>query len=146
MKFALVNDIRQDPLPKLKGICANCGSEMVSKCGRVKVWHWAHKGREHCDPWWENETQWHRDWKNQFPTEWQEVSHIDPVTGEKHIADVKTPHGLAIEFQHSPIKAEERQSREKFYGDLIWIVDGLRNDLTKAYFDMGLSGPIQKNR
>ena len=78
-----------------------------------------------CDHWWENETQWHRDWKNCFPEEWQEVVHF-AEDGEKHIADVKTPSGLVIEFQHSAIKLEEIASREQFYKHMIWIVDGTR--------------------
>lgn len=46
--------------------------------------------------------------------------------GEKHIADVKTARDWVIEFQRSPIKSEERQSREAFYKKLIWVVDGTR--------------------
>ena len=145
MQFALVNGLKSAPAPKLRGLCPHCESEMVSRCGRVKVWHWAHKGHPPCDPWWESETQWHRDWKNQFPIEWQEVSHVDPATGETHIADVKNPFGLVIEFQHSPIKPEEMKSREQFYGEMVWVVDGLRGELDESYFNMGLSGPIQKN-
>ena len=72
-----------------------------------------------------NETQWHRDWKNQFPKEWQEVVHIAD-DGEKHIADIKTPEGLVIEFQHSSIKSEEVDARDAFYKDIIWVVDGSR--------------------
>ena len=53
------------------------------------MWHWAHRGSRFCDPWWENETEWHRSWKGQFPVNWQEVVH-QAETGEKHIADVKT--------------------------------------------------------
>jgi len=56
-----------------------------------------------CDNWWENETQWHRDWKNHFPVEWQEVVQI-AEDGEKHIADVKTSEGWVVEFQHSYLK------------------------------------------
>ena len=78
--------------PNAKGICICCGAEMIAKCGSIKVHHWSHKSRKHCDSWWENETQWHRDWKNQFPKEWQEVVHIAD-DGEKHIADIKTPEG-----------------------------------------------------
>lgn len=115
---------------------------MIAKCGRVKVWHWAHKGRLSCDPWWENETEWHRNWKDQFPLEWQEQIAIDPATGEKHIADVRTPDGLVIEFQHSPIAPEEIRRREAFYGNMIWIVDGTRGPLDASYFNMGTWGPI----
>ncbi len=98
---------------------------MVAKCGEVKVWHWAHKGGRLCDIWWENETEWHRAWKGQFPVNWQEVVH-EADTGEKHIADVKTDRGWVIEFQHSYLKPEERRSRGTFYPKLIWVVDGTR--------------------
>ena len=104
---------------------------MVAKCGEVRVWHWAHNGRLLCDPWWENETKWHRDWKDQFPADWQEIVHT-AGDGERHIADVKTGDGWVIEFQHSHIKPEERRSREAFYGKLIWVVDGRRRTRDEA--------------
>ncbi|MCY4584007.1 MAG: competence protein CoiA family protein [Chloroflexi bacterium] len=142
MKFALVAGKKSEPSPRSRALCAHCSSEMIAKCGRVKVWHWAHKSRVNCDAWWENESEWHRNWKIQFPEEWQEVSHLDPVTGERHIADVKTDSGLVVEFQRSPIAHEELQSRESFYGNMIWIVDGDRGSLDKSYFDMGLTRPL----
>ncbi len=46
--------------------------------------------------------------------------------GEKHIADVRTSHGLVIEFQHSHIDPEERTARENFYKNMVWVVDGTR--------------------
>ncbi|MEC5208318.1 competence protein CoiA [Vogesella perlucida] len=145
MKYALVEGEKSEATPKLKGTCSFCGSEMVAKCGRHKIWHWSHKSRAECDPWWESEGEWHRNWKNHFPEDWQEVIHIDASTGEKHIADVKSPYGLVIEFQNSNIKPEEKKSREDFYKEMIWVVNGSRDDLTEAYFNMGLNGPIQKN-
>lgn len=145
MKYAIVDGGKSEATPKLKGACNCCGSEMIARCGRHKIWHWAHKSRADCDPWWESEGEWHRNWKNHFPVEWQEEIHIDDSTGEKHIADVKNPHGLVIEFQNSNIKREEKESRENFYKEMIWVVNGDRGDLTKDYFDMGLSGPIQEN-
>lgn len=145
MRLALVEGGRAEAQPGLRGHCPRCSGETVAKCGRVKVWHWAHKGKPPCDPWWESETEWHRAWKNQFPVEWQEYVAADPVTGEKHIADVKTPHGLVIEFQHSPIDPNEIRAREAFYGNMIWIVDGTRGPLDHDYFKMGLSGPIEHN-
>jgi competence protein CoiA len=125
MKYALKLDERIEATPKASGVCPCCGTDVIAKCGNSKVWHWAHKGRRTCDHWWENETQWHRDWKNRFPKEWQEVIHHD-LSGEKHIADVKTPDGLVLEFQHSAIKPEELASREAFYKNMIWVVDGQR--------------------
>ena len=126
MKFALVNGTRSTATPGLRGICQGCSGTMIAKCGQYVIWHWAHKQRQNCDSWWETETDWHRTWKDQFPIEQQEVVQIDPLTGEKHIADVKIGNGLVIEFQHSPISVEELKSREQFYKKMIWIVDGAR--------------------
>jgi hypothetical protein len=66
---------------------------MIAKCGQIRVWHWAHRAIRTCDPWWEPETKWHRDWKNQFPEDWQERIHKSEA-GERHIADVKTDFGV----------------------------------------------------
>ena len=76
--------------------------------------------------WWETETEWHRKWKDLFPQECQEVIKYDDVSGEKHIADVYTKDGIVIEFQHSHITAQERESRERFYKKMFWVVDGTR--------------------
>ncbi len=145
MKYAFVDGEKVEAQPKAKGICPHCHSEMIAKCGRVKVWHWSHKGNPPCDPWWESETEWHREWKNKFPKDWQEVSHVDAITGEQHIADVKNPFGLVIEFQHTAIKPEERASREGFYKQMVWVVDGTRGELDESYFNMGLSEPLQRS-
>src|SRR5882672_8360632 len=133
MKFALVSGQRQEAQPNLSGQCRGCGRPMVARCGEVRVWHWAHKGRLLCNPWCENETKWHRDWKDQFPDDWQEIVHT-AGDGERHIADVKTDRGWAIEFQHSSLKPEERRSRDAFYPKLIWVVDGKRRTRDEAQF------------
>lgn len=85
--------------------------------------HWAHFGRRNCDPWWENETDWHRSWKSLFPMEWLEVSHV-ASDGEIHRADIKTPKGIVVEVQHSAMSDAERLSREVFYRNLVWVIDG----------------------
>lgn len=105
----------------------------MARCGEVRLWHWAHKGRLLCDPWWENETEWHRTWKNQFPVDWQEIVH-HAEDGERHIADVKTGDGWVIEFQHSNIRPAESRSREAFYENLIWVVDATRRQRDVAQF------------
>jgi hypothetical protein len=106
---------------------------MVAKCGEERTWHWAHQGARICDPWWENETEWHRAWKGRFPISWQEVIH-PAENGEKHVADVKTDHGWVIEFQHSYIDPKERRSRNAFYPKLAWVVDGTRRKRDRAQF------------
>ena len=123
MQYALVNNERHLPKPQLRGLCPACGRECLAKCGSKIAWHWAHHGKLHCDPWWENETDWHRNWKSLFPEKLREIVHFDSSTGEKHVADIKTERGLVIELQHSPMPLEELQSRERFYGRMIWIVD-----------------------
>jgi competence protein CoiA len=125
LKYAICLNERIEPYPNARGNCICCGADMIAKCGNVKIHHWAHKNKQHCDHWWENETQWHRDWKNNFPLEWQEVINISE-NSEKHISDVKTPAGLTIEFQHSAICEKEKNAREKFYKQLIWIINGRR--------------------
>ncbi len=123
MQYALVNNIRQEAFAGGKGTCPTCSADMVAKCGNRIVHHWAHAHRQNCDPWWENETPWHREWKNMFPPECREISHT-AGNGEVHRADVKTQTGIVIEIQHSAITDEERLSREQFYGNLVWVIDG----------------------
>lgn len=133
MKFATIHGNKVEATKGAKGFCSNCGAELIAKCGEVKIHHWAHKGIRNCDPWWENETEWHRFWKNHFPFEWQEVIHTDK-NGEKHIADVKTEEKWVLEFQHSPIKVEEKFSRNVFYSKIVWVVDGMRRERDKLQF------------
>jgi len=133
MQYSIVDELRIEPAPKLKGSCPACGNPTIAKCGSKVIWHWAHAGRVHCDPWWENETEWHRAWKSCFPTEQREIIKFD-TAGEKHIADVQIPTGMVIEFQNSPISLEELQSREKFYGDMLWIVNA--RSFEKQFFLM----------
>lgn len=125
MRYALIDTQRREAEPGLAGICPGCGQAMIAKCGPQRVHHWAHKGARACDPWWEPETAWHRGWKQQFDTDWQEFFLVAD-TGERHIADVRTSHGLVLEFQHSHIPPAERRSREAFYRNMTWIVDGTR--------------------
>ncbi|CDZ68057.1 Competence protein-like protein [Neorhizobium galegae bv. orientalis] len=134
MQFALVNEERCPPAPKLVGQCVGCGQEMIAKCGDLKIWHWAHKGKRKCDPWWEPETAWHREWKEQFPAGWREVVQW-AASGEKHIADMRNDGGLVVEFQHSAITPQERMEREAFYPNLVWVVDGTRLKYDIPRFD-----------
>lgn len=133
MKYAIINGVKTEAYKGGSGNCPSCNSNLVAKCGEINIHHWAHKGSRSCDHWWENETEWHRQWKNHFPIEWQEVVQIDK-NGEKHIADVKTESDWVLEFQHSYIKPEERRSRNTFYSKLVWVIDGLRRKTDKLQF------------
>lgn len=133
MRFALVNNERVEAEPKLKGQCPGCLQPVIAKCGTKRIKHWAHRTEVTCDRWWEPETEWHRAWKDSFPRECQEVIQHDSQSGEKHIADVRTNHGLVIEFQHSHLDPQERAARERFYRNMVWVVDGtrLKRDYTR---------------
>lgn len=125
MRYALVDGQRREAAIGLRGICHACGLPVIPRCGQQRVHHWAHR-TANCDAWWERETAWHRDWKNEFPQRCQEVR-INGPAGDFHIADVQMPNGTVLEFQHSHLSAAERSAREAFYGQMTWIVDGLRN-------------------
>ena len=126
MRFALINDERVESSPRQKGSCPGCVAPVTAKCGTQRIWHWAHDNKKCCDNWWKPETEWHRAWKDKFPRECQESHHHDELSGERHIADVKTKSGLVIEFQHSHLNPEERIARESFYKNMVWVVDGMR--------------------
>lgn len=101
--------------PGSRAKCPCCGGDVIAKCGEIVSWHWSHKQKD-CDSWHEPESQWHINWKKQFPQDWQEIA-----IGN-HRADIATPHGI-IEFQNSPLNAAEIRAREDFYGRMIWVVN-----------------------
>lgn len=123
MQYALVENKKRTAEPNVRGTCDFCGQEMIPKCGTRIRHHWAHKGKKKCDPWWENETDWHREWKNNFPEEWREILH-KASDGQIHRADIKTPSNIVVEVQNSPMSDQERISREEFYQEMVWVING----------------------
>ena len=69
-------------------------------------------------------SEWHSQWQAQFPVGNREV--VVEHLGQKHRADVMAC-GYVIEFQHSPITAEEFEERNNFYlsygKKVIWMFD-----------------------
>jgi hypothetical protein len=110
-----------------RATCQLCGGTLIAHCGEIHHHHWQHFGERDvdCDSWKESETEWHRDWKERFPKEWREI-----VIGN-HRADVKTPHGLVMEFQNSSISPATIREREEFYNYMLWVVNA-------AHFDENL--------
>ena len=126
--------------PAQKASCPSCDGNVISKCGDIKIWHWAHEVSD-CDPWSEGETLWHREWKERFPEDCREVTmhHYIHGHGEKgfgvlgqencHRADIKTDTHV-VEFQHSSISGDEIRERETFYHlckgyEMAWVIDVL---------------------
>jgi competence CoiA-like predicted nuclease len=120
LKYAvsLLGNERLTPIKGVAAVCPMCKTPVVPKIGEIYVPHWSHKSIQDCDTWRESETEWHRNWKEEFPNENQEI-----IIG-KHIADVKLENGLVIEFQNSSISSEEIKERENHYGNMVWIVNG----------------------
>jgi len=105
--------------PNQRAQCPLCRKPVLSKCGEIVDWHWAHLAGGDCDPWAEAETPWHRWWKERAPASWREVT-----VGE-HRADIRRPDDhVVIELQHSPISPEEIREREAYYGHMVWLIDG----------------------
>ena len=135
MNFAIVGDNKhQKPSKGARGMCPHCGEILVAKCGNINRHHWSHLPDSQC-PYKENKGEWHIDWQNKFPDNWQEVPLINPATQEKNIADVQTPTGFVLEFQHSHIKDEEKTARENFYKNMVWVVDGLNWKKIESFFE-----------
>ena len=108
-----------------KYFCPICSLGLtVKNNGKIRKPHFAHKIGSDCD--WGDMSEWHISWQEKFPEENQEV--IIENNGIKHRADVLIPSAnTVIEFQHSPISAEEFNARNQFYTDcgykLVWVFD-----------------------
>ena len=102
--------------------CPVCGEEVLLKRGEVNVPHFAHKANVCNDRWNYDMSEWHKRMQNYFPKECQEV--VVCYNGEKHRADVLIG-DIVLEFQNSPITAEEFYKRNKFFKNagyrLAWI-------------------------
>jgi hypothetical protein len=118
MLYAYVKGTKMEAIPKIEGICPVCESPVISKCGSIYIWHWAHKpGIYSCTG--GEETEWHRAWKSIFPKDIVEV--VKQRNAEKYRADVLLPNGWVLEFQNSPIKEEVVLSRNHFWKKVFWI-------------------------
>lgn len=117
------NEINQRIVPYKGGraFCPFCKETVIAICGEINIHHWRHDINTNCDPWKESETEWHRMWKEKFPTEWREF--IITKYEEKHIADIRTDSGLIVEFQNSSISSTTIKVRETFYENMIWLIN-----------------------
>ncbi len=117
--------------------CPICREELIIKAKdsiAVKA-HFAHKKGTDCDDFSHDMSEWHLNWQNKFPIENREV--VIEKDGIKHRADVFIDNTV-IEFQHSPITAEEIAKRNEFYLScgykVIWIFDA-ENQIKNEYGD-----------
>lgn len=127
------NGKRVDADEGIKGekyYCPVCKNEVRFKKGEIKSPHFAHITKMECDDWYEM-SEWHRKFQELFPEKYREVVITDG--NEKHRADIKIGN-VVIEFQHSPMSAEEFIKRTEFYGEnhrLIWVFDLRGKDIER---------------
>lgn len=115
------NRLKIKPSKGKNAICPYCFEKVIAACGQINIHHWRHENITNCDPWKEHETEWHRQWKQNFPENWREI--IITKNGEKHIADIKTNSDLVLELQNSSISSTTIQIREKFYDNMVWLIN-----------------------
>ena len=123
------NEYRQPRHTGERTFCDCCKNELIAVVPHDNRTHWRHRSGD-CDPWSEPEGAWHLGWKERFPLASREVAMMDPLTQERHRADVfhrpAGREGTIIELQHSPISERERDARELFYsvrGRMYWLVN-----------------------
>ncbi len=135
MNFALVEGRKKEAFAGGRGRCPGCDADVIGRCGEFRIHHWSHKVKGECTATEKEETPWHRQWKAKYHIDWQESHAKDPDTGLRYVADVRTKKGMVLEFQNSPIKPEVRRSRERFYKNMLWVVNGARlpSDYTRFY-------------
>lgn len=122
--------------PKTVACCPFCNSQLIPKCGPIKTWHWAHKTDAQCDTWSEGESEWHLQWKLNFPKENTEVLIKNPILKEVHIADYYNKVSfVTVEFQKSSLSLYDRIIREAFYKNLHWVIYTNWNNL--EYYGSG---------
>lgn len=125
------------PTPKTEAECPRCNEKVISKCGKIKSWHWAHSSDSKCKS--KGMSKWHSEWQKEFPIGSVEVRKtLDD--GSFKIADVLIDNNV-LEFQHSSINEDEVLCRNKFYGDnfnknVVWVFDMTENS-TKYNFSHG---------
>ena len=115
------------PITAIRGVsafCPICKEPVIPKCGKLVAPHFAHKSKNDCaSEKYDRKTPWHYRWQNKIINPVPGVNVEVPIKGEYlKIADVVTPSGIVIEFQHSPLTLEERLLREKHYKNMIWVI------------------------
>lgn len=114
------------PTRGMKGICPYCEKPLVTKCGFIKLHHFAHKPGAECvsNKYHDGISDWHIEWQYMIDYPMPGVNVEVPLNNKEYQkrADLVTPSGYIIEFQKSPLPLEERLLREKHYQNMIWVV------------------------
>lgn len=103
------------PSPNQNAICPCCNGKVISKCGKIIAWHWAHAVGSDCDDQYEADDNWSIEWKKRFSIEKCEMV----INGRR--ADFKTDNDEVIRLQKRTLSPAEIRDIENHFGDMIWI-------------------------
>ena len=117
------------------------GHEVICKRGEKRLSHFCHKKLvDNCVG--SKMSDWHLAHQNRIKDDYLEI----PIGNNR--ADIRNLDNVVIELQNSPISKEEIREREKAYGNMVWIFNFFKNDIsiTKQdgrllYFDI-TKGPM----
>lgn len=122
-KNGILIDVR-DAIKGEEYFCRTCKSLVYVREGTQNAKHFAHKARECTDSWHYDMSEWHLRMQSYFPLESREV--VVKSGNKTHRADILIDKTV-IEFQHSPISADEYQDRNDFFESLgyriAWVFD-----------------------
>ncbi len=116
-----------EPQPKLRGACRACSKEVTAKCGKHVVWHWSHLATTHCDPWVGAGNTVAPRLEGLFPQGL--AGGASPRTGYRRTShcgrqNTAWPCGRVSSIPRST--QTRMRAGERFYGNMIWVVDGCR--------------------
>jgi len=116
MLYALNNQKEKiSPSRGESAICPCCEGKVISKCGEIIAWHWAHARGSDCDDWYESDNKWSIDWKNRFNKDNCEII----IDGRR--ADIKTDNDEIIRLQKRTLSPEEIRDIEEHFGNMVWV-------------------------
>jgi HEPN domain-containing protein len=117
-----------------KKVYCNKGHELVAVNPETRKKHFRHKNSSDMEG--HPMSAWHAEWQGRFPQTEIIFSRKENQVRERR-ADVLLNETSIVEFQHSPMEAEEVFSRKNDYSlhgkDIIWVVDG--NDIDVKYLE-----------
>lgn len=117
-------------------LCPTCGGSVILRQGNINAAHFAHKSNECTDNWHYDMSEWHYSMQKRFPENQREV--VVKYNGKTHRADILYRNNI-IEFQYSPISAEELEERNNFYNEagynVAWVFD-VQNQYDSEYITL----------
>jgi competence CoiA-like predicted nuclease len=124
--------------PRTIAICPECKEEVVPKCGKIKVWHWAHHANSNCK-YGEGMGLWHLRWQDFALQNGADVEvPIMDARGNIRRADIVYDNRV-IELQHSGISVDEIIQRSDFYVGqkykVDWIIDYTKKEFIEVESD-----------